>query len=117
MATDDVVTLAAAGGTLSGLSFSALAAKGVDILEATGDGVLALTVAQAKALSTTTLKLTAANAVSVSGTAAEMAGLSAAQIQALGTKGVDVFNVDGNNGGLLSLTAAQTLPLRQLKSI
>ena len=36
-------------------------------------------------------------------------GLSAAQIQALGTKGVDVFNVDGNNGGLLSLTAAQTL--------
>ena len=52
-----------------------------------------MTADQAKALSLTTLMLTDGDTVTVSGAADAIAGLSAAQIRALGDKGVDFFEV------------------------
>lgn len=108
LAASDVVTLRDTGAALASLSvaqFAALAAKGIDKLDAT-DNALTLSLAQVQALGAVTL--TSGDAVTASGTGAALASLSAAGIAALADQGVDVIDATDN---VLSLSVAQYLAL------
>ncbi|MBJ6127786.1 calcium-binding protein [Microvirga splendida] len=99
----DTVALSGTGATLAGLSagqISSLAARGIDVLDAS-DGRLTLSMEQYAALGS--LQLSEADTVTLSGTGASLAGLSAAQISALAAKGVDMFDARTGNSYTLSL--------------
>jgi hypothetical protein len=100
----DTVTLADTSahlGALTAAQIATLAAKGVDIFDATND-VLPLTVAQYQALGT--VALAGADKVTVRDTGAHLATLSAGAIAALAGNGVDSIDATDN---VLSLTVAQ----------
>ncbi len=97
----DVVTLADTGANLASLDFTSLAAKGVDVLDAT-DNVLSLTVAKYQALGT--VALTAADTVTLADTGAHIAALTVAQIGALAAGNIDKIDASNN---VLSLSVAQ----------
>ncbi len=108
LAASDVVTLRDTGAALASLSvaqFAALAAKGIDKLDAT-DNALTLSLEQVQALGAVTL--TAADVVTATGTGAALASLSVASIAALAAGGVDVIDATDN---VLSLSVAQALAL------
>jgi Ca2+-binding RTX toxin-like protein len=108
----DVVTLADTGAnlaTLSPVEIADLAANFVDKLDST-DGSLALSIAQAMALSGVTL--TAADVVTVAGSGAEIALLTIAEIGKLATKGVDRLDATDN---AITLTKGQALALGTIK--
>ena len=100
--------VADSGAALAGLSVAevaALAAKGIDTIDAT-DGVLSLSLAQYQALGT--VALTSADVVTLTGTGTALAGLSAADIAALADAGVDA--IDATDDALtLSLAQYQAL--------
>jgi Ca2+-binding RTX toxin-like protein len=104
----DTVTLSDTGAALGALSvaqISALAGKGVDVVDASNNA-LSLSLAQFNALGT--VRLMAADAVTLADTGASLGGLSAAQMAALGAKGVDIYNLTDN---AITLTAAQLTSL------
>jgi RTX calcium-binding nonapeptide repeat (4 copies) len=101
LAAGDTVTLADTGASLAALDFATLAAKGVDVLDAT-DNAMSLTVAKYQSLGTVTL--TQADTVTLADTGAHIAALTAAQIGALAAAGIDKIDASNN---LLSLSVAQ----------
>ncbi|MGO4704237.1 beta strand repeat-containing protein [Microvirga sp. 2MCAF38] len=93
----DSVTLSDTGANLAALTapqIGALAGKGIKALDATGDQ-LSLSVAQLAALGT--VALTAGDRVTLSDAGANLAALTAPQIGALKTKGVDVLDASNNS--------------------
>ena len=106
-----MVTLRDTGAALASLSvaqFAALAARGIDKLDAT-DNALTLSLAQVQALGAVTL--TSADVVTATGTGAALASLSVAGIAALAAGGVDTIDASDN---VLSLSVAQYLALGKM---
>ncbi len=100
----DVVTARDTGANLAALAVAdlvALAAQGVDILDAS-DNLLTLSVAQYQALGK--LSLTAADVVTLADTGVILAGLSATNVAALAGKGVDRIDATDN---VLTLSVGQ----------
>ncbi len=98
----DVVTVADTGANLAGLTaaqIAALGAKGIDSFDAS-DNTLTLSAQQAAALAGTNIALGADETVTVSDTGAGIGTLSAAQIVALVTRGVDAFDASDNAAAL-----------------
>ncbi|WP_414471426.1 hypothetical protein [Microvirga sp. M2] len=95
-----------------------LAAKGVDVIDATGDNAdMTLSVAQAVALAATaTMTLSAGDKVTVLGDVADLRTLSDTQITRLGEKGVDVLDATGNNAAMI-LSFAQAVALAATESM
>jgi Ca2+-binding RTX toxin-like protein len=104
VAAGDVVVLADTSGALLGLTpaqFGAMAAAGIDRIDAT-DNVVILSAAQYLGLGS--VALTAGDAVTLRDTGANIAALSAAVFAGLAAKGVD--KIDANDNAL-ALTVAQ----------
>jgi hypothetical protein len=104
LTSSDVVTLAAPAAALEALppeDFAALAGKGIDFIHST-DGTLTLNVAQALGAP----KLTASDTVTVADDGATISGLTASQLRALATKGVDALVA---TSGDLAFTRVQFL--------
>jgi Ca2+-binding RTX toxin-like protein len=100
----DTVTLlddAAALSLLAPANLTALSAKGIDVLAATG-GSLSLSVVQALALAN--ISLAPSTTTTLRDTGAAIGGLSASQIGTLAAKGLDAIDA---NGSLLTLTVAK----------
>jgi hypothetical protein len=100
----DSVTLIDTGAALQALTatqLQGLARAGIDLLDAS-DGVLALTVAQLKALGA--VKLVAADTIVLRDSGAALGGLTVAEVAALAAKGID--RIDATDD-VLSLTLAQ----------
>lgn len=104
VAAADVVVLADTSGALLGLTpaqFGAMAAAGIDRIDAT-DNVVILSAAQYLGLGS--VALTAGDTVTLRDTGANIAALSAAVLAGLAAKGVD--KIDANDNAL-ALTVAQ----------
>ena len=104
MTASDTVTLLDTGANLASLTaaeVAVLAGKQIDIIDAT-DGVLSLTVAQYQGLGT--VALTAADTVKLVDAGANLAAMTAANINALAGKQVDIIDASDN---ALRLTVAQ----------
>jgi hypothetical protein len=100
----DTVTLLDTGADISGLTaaqFNALAAKGIDILDAS-DNAYSLTVAQVEGLGA--LTLAANDVVTVADTEANIEGLSAFQIEVAIAEGADLFHATNST---LNMSVAQ----------
>ncbi len=89
----DNVTLLDTGANLETLNFSALAGKGIDILDAS-DNVLTLTATQFQSLGTVSLKST--DTVTLLDTGADISALTTSQINALAAKGIDILDATDN---------------------
>jgi hypothetical protein len=108
----DNVVLRDTGAILGGLSaaqIGALAAAGIDSIDAS-DNALALNIAQLQALGT--VKLTLADSVTLADTGAHLAALTASQIGALTAGGIDFIDATDD---VLSLTIAQAKQLHQVR--
>ena len=91
---------------LTAAQIAGLAAKGVDVIDAT-DNTLTLSVGQARALADTPLMLTADDEITLTATLVELQTLTGAQIAALRAKGVDHFNITNPGNETIYLTIAQ----------
>ncbi|HTQ15239.1 MAG TPA: hypothetical protein VMH86_15310 [Rhizomicrobium sp.] len=98
---NDTVTLADTGANLQTLDFSQLAAKGVDVLDAT-DNVLSISVSQYNSLGA--VHLTAGDTVTLADIGANIAALTATQFGQLAGNGIDKIDATNN---VLSLSVAQ----------
>ncbi len=101
----DTVTLLDTGAHISSLTvgqFNALAAKGIDILDAT-DNAYTLTVAKVTGISPA-LSLAANDTITLQDTEANIEGMSGAQIAAAIARGIDIIHA---NSGHMSMTAVQ----------
>jgi Ca2+-binding RTX toxin-like protein len=115
IAAGDTVTVADTGAALSGLTPAQLAAlngKGIDALNAS-DNVLALSVAQLKALGS--IGLAADDAVRLTDVGTTLSGLSAGEIAGLTARGVDILDAT-NNALTLSLAQYQSLGALQVSA-
>jgi len=100
----DTVTLADTASAIAALTpadFAALAGKGIDQIDATGNALI-LTVAQYQALGAVTL--TSADTVTLADTGAALGALSAGAFALLGSKGIDRIDATDN---VLTLSVAR----------
>ena len=101
---DNTITVVMTAGDFGNLAaIGALADDNVDLIDISGDHMLALTKAQFDDLGT--VAFTAASIVTLTLTAGDLVGLDATAITALGTTGVDALNVSGD--GVLVLSKEQ----------